>query len=120
MLMARMYPASWLRLVLALICCILPASVLASEGPPPVLHITTYRSPSDNYALTVDPSRLHGGGPGSYRVELNNQLVWEKQLDFTFWEAAIADDGSVVGYAYTSGWRGFDNEKKSVFRFEMP
>lgn len=115
MVMARMYPVWWLRPVLALICFALSTRVLASEGPPPVLHITTYRSPSNNYALTVDPSRLHGGGPGSYRVELNNQLVWEKQLDFTFWEAAICDDGSVVGYAYTSGWRGFDGGRNGDF-----
>jgi len=84
----------------------------ASEGPPPVRHITTYRSPSGEYALTVDPTRLHGGGPCKCRVERDNKLVWEKQIEFTFWEAAITNEGLVAGYGYTAGWRGFDDDRK--------
>lgn len=94
---------TWLILA-ALGWCAAPARGLRSdEGPPPSLHITTYASPSGEYALTVDPSRLHGGGPGTCRMEKAGVLVWERELNFTFWEAGITDDSVVAGYAYTLG-----------------
>ncbi len=91
--------------LLGLLLCI--AWARASEGPPPVLHIATYRSPSGEYALTVDPSHLHGQGVGTYTMSRGGQTLWTRKLKFTFWEAVVTDDGVAAGYAYTHGWRGF-------------
>jgi len=33
--------------------------------------------------------------------------VWSARHPFTLWEAGVTDDGTVAGYAYTRGWRGF-------------
>lgn len=93
--------ASWV-----LLCLVVLTAARASEGPPPVLHITTYRSPSGRYELTVDPSHLLGEGRGHYRLVRDGETVWADDLSFTLWEAAVTDDGVVAGYAYTTGWRG--------------
>ena len=63
-------------------------------------HITP---PSGQYALTVDPSDLHGRGEAAYRVQENGKERWSATLPFTLWDAGITDDGTVAGYAYTHG-----------------
>ncbi|HZL98884.1 MAG TPA: hypothetical protein VFD43_01415 [Planctomycetota bacterium] len=83
----------------------------ASEGPPPILDITTYRSPSGEFELVVDPSRLHGQGKGSYRMTRNGTEVWAGEREFTLWEASVTDTGVAGGYAYTHGWRGFSGQR---------
>ncbi len=82
----------------------------ASEGPPPVLNIKSYASPSGHYVLTVDPSHRLGEGKGSYRMVRDGKESWKKDLDYTFWEASVQDDGSVAGYAYTQGWRAMGRD----------
>lgn len=100
---------AWPRTFAVLACCCIAAVAFATtEGPPPILNITTYRSPSGEWSATIDPSKREGGGPGAYRVEHKGKLAWEKNLDFTMWEAAITDNGELAGYGYTSGWRGWD------------
>lgn len=103
---------------LTLLALLVPAHVRASEGPPPILNIKTYRSPSGEYELIVDPSRLHGHGPGSYRVSRAGRELWSKTIDFTLWDAAITDTGVVAGYAYTHGWRGFPEEPGGTWNGE--
>lgn len=95
------FMASWV-----VVCVAALTAARASEGPPPVLHITTYRSPSGLYELTVDPSHILGEGRGHYRLARGGQTVWADDLSFTLWQAAVSDDGVVAGYAYTTGWRG--------------
>jgi len=79
----------------------------ASEGPPPVLNPKTYTSESGGYALHVNPSDLHGRGPGEYRFEKDGRIVWTNKFDFTLWDARVAEHGLIAGYAYSHGWRGF-------------
>lgn len=96
--------------VIALAACALMVAVAGASttGLPPVLNIKTYRSPSGEWTATVDPSRREGGGPGSYRIEHNGKLVWEKQLDFTMSDGGISNKGELAGYGYTSGRWGRD------------
>ena len=100
--------AIWIALLAQLFCMLSGKPANAQFGFEQALHITTYYSASNQFSLTIDPSRLHGGGSGSYRVERNNELVWERQFDFTLCKALISDDGITVGYGYTSGASGHD------------
>jgi sugar lactone lactonase YvrE len=59
------------------------------------------------YTLEVDPGDRYGRGAASYRLTSHGREVWRKRLPFTLWEAAVADDGAVAGYAYSNGWRGY-------------
>ena len=78
-----------------------------SEGPPPVLNPKTYKSPSAEFELFVDPSTMNGQGEGTYRLTRKGKVVWSGKHPFTLWEAGVTDVGIVAGYAYTHGWRGF-------------
>jgi hypothetical protein len=80
---------------------------VASEGPPAVLNVKTYTSPSGEFSLEVDPSTMHGQGEASYRLSRGGKEVWAAKHPFTFWEAVVNDDGTVAGYAYQYGPRGF-------------
>ncbi len=93
-----------------LYCASACSPAMASEAPPPILDIATYRSPSGEYALTVDPSQLHGQGAGSYRMTKNGKKIWSRELAFTLFEALVTNAGEVMGYAYTNGWRGLADQ----------
>lgn len=71
------------------------------------LNPKTYISNSGQYKLHVDPSTLFGQGEGSYRLSRGAAEVWAKRLPFTLWDAAVADDGTVAGYAYTYGMENY-------------
>jgi len=90
--------------------CLIAPTLLASEGPPPILNPRTYRSASGEFAVHVNPSDLHGRGPADYRFARNGEAVWTNHFPFTLWEAKVADTGHVAGYAYSHGWRGFSDE----------
>ena len=70
------------------------------------LDPATYSSASGEYALSVDPSDLDGRGPADCRFVRNGETVWTNRFPFTFWEAVVADSGTVAGYAYGQGRRG--------------
>jgi hypothetical protein len=72
--------------------------------PPSVLNPKTYRSPAGAYTLTVDPSGMSGKGKASCRLTRGAQVMWAKELPFTFWQAAVTDDGLAGGYAYSEGY----------------
>ena len=91
------------------------SAAAASEREPPTLDPTTYASPSGEWELHVDPSEAHGAGPGDYRLTRGGEEVWAATRPFTFWEAAVTDAGAVVGYGYTSGWRGWFGEGDGEF-----
>lgn len=96
-----------MRIGLMLIAGVVTSAACASEGPPPVLNPMWYSSPSGEYRLHVDPSSLHGEGEGTYRLMRGDMEVWSGSHPFTLWDAGVTDDGTVAGYAYTLGERGF-------------
>jgi hypothetical protein len=73
---------------------------------PPVLDPGTYRSANGVFELDVDPGEPDGSGPGRYRLERNGTVVWETGHPFTFFDAAVADDGTVAGVSYSRGLSG--------------
>ena len=72
-------------------------------APPSTLNPTTYPSASGKYALYVNPSDPQGRGKGAYRLTLDGRAVWSGEKPYTLWQAGVADDGSVAGYAYSFG-----------------
>jgi hypothetical protein len=71
-----------------------------------VLNPRIYRSSSGAFELEVDPTDRGGRGPGLYRLERQGAVVWQAALPFTFFEAAVAEDGAVAGVAYSKGFEG--------------
>lgn len=69
-----------------------------------VLNVATYRSPSRQMAIKIDPSSRGGAGEATYTLTKSGVQVWSAKLPITLWEAAVADDGTVVGYAYPGGY----------------
>ena len=67
----------------------------------------TYRSPSGTCELHVNPSTIYGQGKGAYRMTRNGTEVWARELAFTLWDAALTDDGTVAGYAYSGGLENY-------------
>src|SRR4051794_32349762 len=99
---------AWVAWLLSgLFVCSIRGRAAASEGPPPTLNPKNHASPSGKYSLFVNPSDLHGRGKASYRLTLDGREVWSAEKPYTLWEACVADDGLVAGYAYSHGWRGF-------------
>jgi hypothetical protein len=80
-------------------------SSLPLQGPL-VLNPRTYRSSSGAFELEVDPTDRRGRGPGRYRLERHGGVVWQGTLPFTFFDAAVAEDGAVAGVAYSKGFEG--------------
>ena len=85
------------------------ASGAISEGPPAPLQPETYRSQSGAWELRVDPTSRYGEGAGDHELWHGDRLVWKERHPFTFFEAAVTEDGLVAGYAYTHGWRDMPN-----------
>ncbi len=96
--------------LLTLVLSSLPTTPRCSEGPPPILQPADYSSPDATWTLHVDPSRRDGGGRGAYRMTRAGEVVWEKELAVTLWEAQVTDDGRVAGYAYSEGWRDYGSD----------
>ena len=100
-----------MRSILLLACLTLawlcPSGALASEGPPPKLDPKTYLSPSGEYSLLVNPSDQYGVGPAKCTLKRRAEVVWSKSIPFSFWEAAVTDDGRAAGYAYSHGYQGW-------------
>src|SRR5262245_35070360 len=101
---SRVDPMNWLvALGLALIAW--PASGGIDEGPSAPLQPRSFSSASGNWELRVDPTSRFGEGPGDHELWHDGALVWKERHPFTFYDAVIAEDGTVAGYAYTNGWR---------------
>ena len=98
-----------IRSAIAGLACLFVVAGFAggSEGPEPILQPATYVSASGEFSLRVVSSNPHGAGPGDYKLTKAGEVVWSGQLPYTFWKAAVADDGQFGGYAYTSGWRSW-------------
>jgi hypothetical protein len=70
---------------------------------PPILDRRSYSSNSGRFALLVDPTDIYGAGAASYALTEKGEEVWRRQQPFTLWDARVTDDGTVVGYAYSTG-----------------
>jgi sugar lactone lactonase YvrE len=81
-------------------------STAAMMLAPPVLNPTTYTSAAGRCTLSVEPSDLYGRGSALYRLTRDGETAWSGERPFTLWQAGVADDGTVAGYAYTHGWDG--------------
>lgn len=83
------------------------ALALASAAGAQTLDPYRASSRSGAWTLAVDPSEPTGSGPGAHTLRHEDELAWSRVLPFTFWLAAVADDGSVAGVAYPRGLRGY-------------
>jgi len=92
-------------LLLALVPGALRAPPIAA--PQDIVQPWTYRSPSGEIQLFVDPSTRRGAGKASYVLTRGTELVWAGELPYTLCDAIVLDDGSAGGYAYTDGLEGF-------------
>lgn len=84
--------------VIALSLCI-----VTTANSDPILNPKTYRSPSGRYSLFVDPSKMDGSGPASYRFTHDNEVIWEGERPYSLWDARVTNRGGVGGYAYERG-----------------
>jgi hypothetical protein len=91
-------------ILVAVLAAARPAGVRADMRSPSVLNPKTYRSPAGAHALTVDPTDMTGKDKATYRLSRGEHVVWEKELPFTLWDAAVTDDGLAGGYAYSDGY----------------
>jgi len=78
-----------------------------ARASPSVVDFKRYASASGKYVLEIDPTELHGGGPGRYRLLVGGEEAWSKTLPVTLYEAAVLEDGTTVGYAYNHDRAGF-------------
>lgn len=67
------------------------------------LPMKTYASASNHLSLRVDPSSRSGAGKAGYVLLRDGKRLWSGEHPFTFWQAVVADDGTVAGYAYSQG-----------------
>lgn len=87
-------------------CCagvLAAASFISVCSADSVLNPKSYFSPDGRYECFVDPSTLEGEGPGHYRISLDGAVRWTGEKPFTLRDAAVTDDGLIVGYAYEGG-----------------
>jgi hypothetical protein len=75
----------------------------AQYGEADDLPVKTYTSPSGQLTLRVDPSQRSGADKATYTVRRQGKTAWAGEQPITLWEAVIADDGTVAGYAYSLG-----------------
>lgn len=73
------------------------------------LQPTTYRSPSGEWELFVDPSAPDGAGEAAYTLSSGGELRCKGELLSTFWDAVVTDEGTCIGFGYSDGadtWSG--------------
>jgi hypothetical protein len=68
---------------------------------------TTFVSASGKVTCFVDPTKADGSGAADYVVLRNGEKGWEGRKPFTLYNAVVADDGRVAGYAYSHGLDGW-------------
>jgi hypothetical protein len=77
-------------------------AVLASAAVPAQLTVeyvdpVTVTSPSGQWSLSIDPSRLSGKGPAAYRLVKGKEVVWAAELPFTLCDVQLGEDGAFAG-----------------------
>lgn len=99
---------SWIRRRMAEFgsAWLLSVALAAQWGGETKLDPREVRSPSGEVTLFVDPSRPNGAGAATYRCRRGTTELWGGERPWTLWEALVADDGVVAGYAYGGGHDG--------------
>lgn len=59
-----------------------------------------YRSPDGSYELTVTPTHSLGVGVGHNTLRHGGEVVYERDLPQTLWDARVLNSGRVFGYAF--------------------
>lgn len=94
-----------------LACWFLALSASAQMSPPRMVNPATYRSPTGQFLLEVDPTDFYGRGESQCRLTAGGREVWAKKLPFTFSETALTEDGVVAGYGYTEALYGWARQR---------
>jgi hypothetical protein len=82
----------------------------------PILQPYQAVSPKGTWLLDVKPSDRYGSGSSTTTLSNKNtgEIVWTKELPYTFWQCCVTDDGFVGGYGYSKGLEfRFPPEKES-------
>jgi hypothetical protein len=95
---------AWTRAALLMLALLASPPVFAQHGFAPDLPPKDYSSPSGRMSLSIDPSDRSGAGSALYELRRDGAVVWSADQPFTFWDAAVGDDGTVGGYAYSLGF----------------
>lgn len=80
------------------------ASLVAQQGHAVDLQPRSYTSQSGEFVLSVNPGDRSGAGKSTYTLTRGTKPQWSIELPFTFWDAAISNDGTFGGYAYSAGY----------------
>jgi hypothetical protein len=91
---------------LAFVASLCIAEVRADYGMATDLDAKTYTSASGTYTLLVEPSTRAGAGPADYTLKRRDEIVWQGRRPLTLWDAVVAEDGTVGGYGYSTGFNG--------------
>lgn len=92
-----------LRALVPTLAILLGAGRAAAQA---TLDPYTVTSPDGKLLLSVNPTEIDGAGPARYAVTRAGKPVWQNELPFTLWKAALTDDGTVCGFAYDNGHDG--------------
>lgn len=90
-------------------------TAFASRLPEPPLHPKTYRSPSGEFSMSVNPSDRQGRGSAEYRLLKGNREVWHGERPFTLRDVRVLDDGTAAGYGYTLGPEGLGGASRDDY-----
>lgn len=90
-------------LALALLAWSSGLCVAPQFGQHPDLQPCKYKSPDGRWSLAVNPTHRDGSGPGEYVLAHDGKPVWSGEKPWTFWNAAVTDEGFVAGYSYSQG-----------------
>ena len=76
----------------------------------PTLQPFQITSPDGAYLFEVKPTHRYGSGPSMATLSKGGtkEVVWKRELPFTFWQACVNNDGKVGGFAYSKGPMGGD------------
>jgi len=91
--------------VLALLMYVAIWALLLGSGYgfPPIVHPTDYRSHSSEYRWHVDPADRDARAGAVYTLYRGDTRVLSKTHAFALRAAAVADDGTLGGFAYVAG-----------------
>ena len=90
-------------------------TAFASRLPEPPLHPKTYRSPSGEFSMFVNPSDRQGRGSAEYRLLQGSREVWHGERPFTLRDVRVLDDGTAAGYGYTLGPEGLGGASRDDY-----
>ena len=85
--------------------------LLGSDGSAPI--DTEYASESLRFVLRIDPSDPEGCGDAEYHLLGDDKEIWHRRLPFSLFDAQVLNDGTIAGYAYTTGLRGRRGESRN-------